>query len=109
VSQGGRHAHTLRRLRRRMDAVIAEERERQKPPPPPVSPEHAAMRTRIERAMGAVRKQVPEGMDLEGALARCDDQSDELANAGAEIVLLMRQEQTYLASQGVDSRPYARY
>ena len=95
----------MREYKRRIDALVAEERERRRPPPPPISEEHAEMRDRIERAIGAALELVPEGMDLEEAIA----QSDELANAGAHIVVLMRQERTFLASQGVDPRPYERY
>jgi succinate dehydrogenase/fumarate reductase flavoprotein subunit len=101
----GRHSHKIREYKRRIDALLEEERERRKPPPPPISEEHAEMRDRIQRRIGAALDLVPEGMDLEEAIA----QSDELANAGAEIVVLMREEQTFLASQGVDPRPYERY
>jgi hypothetical protein len=101
----GKHGHKLREYKRRIDAVLEEERERLKPPPPPISPEHAALRDRIQRRIGAALELVPEGMDLEEALA----QSDELANSGAQIIVLMREEQTFLASQGVDPRPYERY
>ena len=95
----------MREYKRRIDAILEEERERRKPPPPPISKEHAEMRDRIQHRIGAVLELVPEGMDLEEALA----QSDELSNAGAEIVALWREEQTFLASQGVDPRPYERY
>jgi succinate dehydrogenase/fumarate reductase flavoprotein subunit len=105
MSQGGKHGHTIRQLRRRIDAVLEQEQERRKPPPPPVSPEHAEMRDRIQRRIGAALELVPEGMDLEEALAQCD----ELANAGAHIVVAIRQEQDFLAGQGVDPRPYTRY
>ena len=105
MSQGGKHGHTIRQLRRRIDAVLEAERERRRPPPPPISPEHAAMRDRIERAIGAVHKQIPEGMDLEEAC----DQNPELANAGVHILVLMREEGEFLAGQGVDPRPYARH
>jgi hypothetical protein len=102
---GGRHSHKIRAYKRRIDAVLEEERERRRPPPPPISPEHAAMRDRIERAIGSVQKQVPEGMDLEEA----SDENPELANAGAHILVLMREERDYLAGQGVDPRPFYRY
>jgi hypothetical protein len=52
-----------------------------------------------------MRTWVNEGMDLEEALA----QSDELANAGAQIIVLMREEHAFLAGQGVDPQPYERY
>jgi hypothetical protein len=105
MSQGGKHSHTIRRLRRRLGDAVERERERRKPPPPPISPEHAAMRDRIERAIGAVHQQVPEGMDFEDALM----ENYELATSGAHIMALMREEQDFLADQGVDPRPYARY
>ena len=101
----GRHSHKIREYKRRIDALLEEERERRKPPPPPISEEHAEMRDRIQRRIGAALELVPEGMDLEEALA----QSDELANAGAHIVVLMREEHAFLAGQGVDPRPYDRY
>jgi hypothetical protein len=50
MSQGGRHGHTIRRLRRRIDAVLEAERERHRPlppPPPPINAEHAALRRQI--------------------------------------------------------------
>ena len=55
--------------------------------------------------MGAVLKQVPEGMELDEALAK----NDTLANAGAHIVVLIREEQEFLIGQGVDPRPYDRF
>jgi hypothetical protein len=105
----GRHGHKIREYKRRIDAVLEVERERRRLLPPPISEEHAEMRNRIQHRIGAALELVPEGMDLEGALARCDDESVELANAGAHIIVLMRQEQTFLAGQGVDPRPYERY
>jgi hypothetical protein len=101
----GRHGHKIREYKRRIDAVLEVERERRRLLPPPISEEHAEMRDRIQHRIGAALELVPEGMDLEEALA----QSDELANAGAQIIVLMREEQTFLASQGVDPRPYERY
>jgi hypothetical protein len=101
----GRHGHKIREYRRRIDALLEAEQERQKPPPPPISEEHAAMRDRIERAMGAVLKQIPEGMDLEEASV----QNPELVNAGVHILGLMLEEGDFLAGQGVDPRPYDRY
>jgi hypothetical protein len=47
---GGKHGHTIRRLRRRIDAVLEAERERHRPlppPPPPINAEHAALRRQI--------------------------------------------------------------
>jgi hypothetical protein len=101
----GRHGHKIREYQRRIDALLEAERDRHKPPPPPISPAHAALRNRIERDMGAVLKQVPEGMELEEAL----DQNPELAASGARIIGLIREERDFLASQGVDPRSYDRY
>jgi len=102
---GGKHSRTVRQLRRRIEVVLEEEQALRKPPPPPVSQAHEAIRDQIERAMGEVHKRVPEGMDLEEAL----DQNPELATSGARIIGLIREEQDFLASQGVDPRPYDRY
>jgi hypothetical protein len=88
-----------------MDAVLEEERERRKPPPPPISAAHGTIRDRIERAMGALHEQIPEGTDLEEAM----EQSPELADLSLQILVLAREEHAFLASQGVDPRPYARY
>ena len=101
----GRHGHKIREYKRRIDALLEEEQERRRPPPPPISEEHAALRDRIVRAIGALNEQIPEGTDVEEALA----QSDELANFAARIIVMMREEQTFLAGQGVDPRPYERY
>ena len=105
MSQGGKHGHTIRQLRRRLDRAIELEREARRPPPPPISPEHQTMRDRIERAMAEIQKRVPEGMDFEEASV----ENPELATAGAHIVVLIREEQDWLASRGVDARPYDRY
>jgi hypothetical protein len=95
----------MREYQRRIDALLEEERERRKPPPPPISEEHTEMRNRIERAIGVLNEQIPEGTDVEQALA----QSDDLANFAARIIVLMREEHAFLAGQGVDPRPYERY
>jgi hypothetical protein len=105
MSQGGRHGHTIRRLRRRIVAVLEEERERQRPlppPPPPINGAHAAMRERVERAWGAVVKLIPEGTDLEEAM----DQSEEIRDLTIDFLEMAREEVEFLASQGVDPRPY---
>jgi hypothetical protein len=105
MSLGGRHGHKIRRLRRRIDAVLEEERERRKPPPPPISEEHAAMRERIARLWDTLYEQIPEGTDLDEAM----DQIPELAELARQSLRLARQERDFLASQGVDPRPYDRY
>src|SRR5215217_7155771 len=105
VSPGGRHGHKVRELKRRIDAVLEEERASREPPPPPISSEHAAMRDRIERDLAELERQIPEGMDLDEAVADNPD----LAAPVAELLVLERKEQDFLADQGVDPRPYDRY
>jgi hypothetical protein len=90
---------------RRIDAILEAGQERRKPPPPPpppISEEHAAMRERIERAWGAVVKLIPEGTDLEEAM----DQSEEIRDLTIDMLEMAREEVEFLASQGVDLRPY---
>ena len=60
------------------------------------------MRERIERAWGAVVKLIPEGTDYEEAM----DQSAEIRNLTIDILMMEREEAEFLASQGVDPRPY---
>ena len=95
----------MREFKRRIETLVEADRERQKLPPPPISEKHAAMRERIERTMGALDEQIPEGSDLEEAI----DQSPELADLSLRILGLAREEHAFLASQGVDPRPYNRY
>jgi hypothetical protein len=103
----GRHGRKIRQYMRRIDALLEAEQERRKPPPPPpppISEEHAAMRERIERAWGAVVKLIPEGTDLEVAL----DQSEEIRDLTLDFLVMADEEVEFLASQGVDPRPYQR-
>jgi hypothetical protein len=103
----GRHGRKIRQYMRRIDALLEAERERRKPPPPPpppISEEHAAMRERIERAWGAVVKLIPEGTDLEEAM----DQSEEIRDLTLDFLVMADEEVEFLASQGVDPRPYQR-
>ena len=60
------------------------------------------MRDRIERAWGAVLKLIPEGTDLEEAM----DQSSEIRNLTLDYLVMADEEVEFLASQGVDPRPY---
>ena len=85
--------------------MLEENRERRRPPPPPIKPHSPGDEGPDRGRYGTLLKQVPEGMDLEEALAK----NDRLANAGAHIVLLIREEQDFLIGQGVDPRPYARH
>ena len=62
------------------------------------------MRSLIERAWGAVVKLIPEGTDLEEAM----DQSEEIRDLTLDYLVMEREEVEFLASQGVDPRPYAR-
>jgi hypothetical protein len=105
MSPGGRHGHKVRELKRRIDAVLEEERAVREPPPPPISSEHAAMRDRIERELAELEGQIPEGMDLDEAVADNPD----LAAPAVECLVLMQEEEELLAAQGVDPRPYDRY
>ena len=105
MSPGGRHGHTLRELRRRMDAVLEEERARRGPVPPPISAEHAAMRDRIERSLTELERQIPDSKSLDEAI--CENPG--LASSSAQLLGLMREEWEFLASLGVDPRPYERY
>ena len=101
----GKHSHKVRQYMRRIDALLEAEQERRKPPPPPpppISAEHAAMRERIERAWGAVVKLIPEGTDFEEAM----DQSEEVRDVTLDYLEMAREEVEFLASQGVDPRPY---
>jgi hypothetical protein len=106
VSPGGRHGHKVRELKRRIDAVLEEERAFREPSPPPVSEEHAAMRERIERCLAALfDPDDPDGKDLDERIAENPD----LANDTVDCLVLMQEEQGFLAELGVDPRPYDRY
>ena len=63
------------------------------------------MRERIERAWGAVVKLIPEGTDLEEAM----DQSEEIRDLTLNYLEMADEEVEFLASQGVDPRPYERH
>ena len=105
MSPGGRHGHTLRELRRRMDAVLEEERARRGPVPPPISAEHERMRDRIERGLAALL----DPQDLERGIDELIEENPGLASSAAQLLGLMREEWEFLASLGVDPRPYERY
>jgi hypothetical protein len=105
MSPGGRHGHKIRELKRRIDAVLEEERAAREPPPPPISSEHAAMRDRIERCIAELEGQIPDGKDLDEAVVEDPD----LAAPAVECLVLMQEEEEFLAGLGVDPRPYDRY
>jgi hypothetical protein len=63
------------------------------------------MRERIKRGWADLEGQIPDGKDL----AEVAVENQDLANDAAELLVLMREEQDFLAAQGVDPRPYARY
>jgi hypothetical protein len=109
VSPGGRHGHTLRELRRRMDAVLEEERARRGPVPPPISAEHAAMRDRIERGLAALLDPQDPERSIDELIEELIEENPGLASAAAQLLGLMREEWEFLASLGVDPRPYERY
>ena len=60
------------------------------------------MRERIERAWGAVVKQIPEGTDLEEAM----DESEEIRDLTLDYLVMADEEVAFLVSHGVDPRPY---
>jgi hypothetical protein len=63
------------------------------------------MRDRIERELAELDAQIPEGMDLDEAVADNPD----LAAPAVECLVLMQEEEAFLAGEGVDPRPYDRY
>jgi hypothetical protein len=105
VSPGGRHGHKVRELKRRIDVVLEEERAAQEPPPPPISEEHAAMRERIERCLGALFDPDDPDKDLDERIREDPDR----ANDAVDCLVLMQEEQAFLAGLGVEPRPYDRY
>jgi hypothetical protein len=123
MSLGGRHGQTIRRLRRRMDAVLEEERERRRPlvpPPPHINEEHAALRREIAELYRIIFAPEdpealldPEDPDLIERFEETYDErvkeNPELANVGATLIRLQREERTLLAKNGVDNRPYEVY
>jgi hypothetical protein len=123
MSLGGRHGQTIRRLRRRMDAVLEEERERRRPlspPPPPINAAHAALRRQIAelyRILFAPEDPEalldPEDPDLIEWFEETYDErvkeNPELANIPSTLIRLQREECTLLAKNGVDYRPYEVY
>jgi hypothetical protein len=119
MSLGGRHGPTIRRLRRRMDAVLETERERRRPlspPPPPINEEHAALRRQIaELCRILFAPEDPEALlDLEDPdlIERFEERLDEypeLDDIARTLIRLQREECTLLAKNGVDYRPYEVY
>ena len=118
MSQGGRHGHTIRRLRRRIDAVLEAERERHRPlppPPPPINEEHAALRRQIAELYRILLDdpEKPEGIDkLEWFEERFDErakENPELDNVADEYTDLVDKEVELLAENGVDYSPYDNY
>jgi hypothetical protein len=124
MSLGGRHGHTIRRLKRRLDAVLEKERERRRPlspPPPPINEEHAALRRQIAELYRIFfdDPEVPEGLldpedpnlweGFEETLDERVEENPELADVLRTVVRLRREEDTLLAENGVDYRPYEVY
>jgi hypothetical protein len=107
MSPGGRHGHKVRELKRRIDAVLEEERERHTPLPPPVSEEHAAIRERIELLWAEfIGPLDPESPDFRERLDERIAKDPDIANVGARALEVAREEEEYLASLGVDPRPW---
>ena len=105
----GRHGHKMREYKRRIDAVLAKERKRRRPlgpPPPPINEEHAALRRKIaELSRTLLDLKIPEGPDQ---MERFEE-NPELANVGAKLITLKREERELLAKNGEDYRPYESY
>jgi hypothetical protein len=103
---GGKHGHTIRRLRRRIDAVLEAERERHSPlpaPPPPINEEHAALRRQIAKLYWILfdDPEKPEGTD--------PIEWSQLDNVEDEYIELVDKEVELLAEHGVDYSPYDNY
>jgi hypothetical protein len=115
---GGKHGHTIRRLRRRIDAVLEAERERNSPlpaPPPPINEEHAALRRQIAKLYRILfdDPEKPEGIDKwEWFGERFNErvkENPELDNVEDEYIELVDKEVELLAEHGVDYSPYDNY
>jgi hypothetical protein len=106
MPHGGRHGHTLRQLRRRIDEVLEEGRERRRPIPPPISEEHAALRERIIEELRAIEWDYSTAADTWYGDPL---PTPETLHHSIEAMVLMRKEHEFLTDQGVDPRPYERY
>jgi hypothetical protein len=109
----GKHGRKLREYTRRIDRLLAAEQERSKPPtspPPPISEEHAALRRQIaELYRTLLDPENPKSTDQTKSFEERMVENPELANVGAELIFLVRQEQALLAKKGVDYRPFGVY
>jgi len=109
----GRHGHKIREYKRRIDALLETERERRRPlspPPPPISEEHAALRRQIaELYRTLLDPENPKGTDQMKSFEERMEENPELANVGAKLITLKREELALLAKNGVDYRPYESY
>ena len=101
MPHGGRHGHTVRQLRRRIDEVLSEERKHREPTPPPISEEHAALRRRIAETCAQIELDY-ESLDGHGR-PMCTPEGAKTALLALE---LMFAEAEYLEHHGVDWRPY---
>jgi hypothetical protein len=111
MSQGGKHGHTIRRLRRRIEAVLEAERERSRPLPPPlplINQEHADLRRQIKELHQILvdDPENPQGTDQMKKIEERMEEDPELAIVAAELLALEREECGLLAKHGVDYRPY---
>src|SRR5215204_1970349 len=101
----GRRGHKIREYQRRIDAVLAKERERRRPlgpPPPPISEEHAALRRQIAEGYQTLLDD-PENLEGTETMERFEERIDktpELANVGAQLIALKREERALLAKNG---------
>ena len=107
MSQGGRHGHTIRRLRRRIDAVLEAEQERRRPLP--------ALRRQITELYRILLDdpEKPEGIDelewFEERFSERAKENPELDNVADEYTDLVDKEVELLAEHGVDYSPYDNY
>ena len=111
MSQGGKHGHTIRRLRRRIEAVLEAERERRRPlppPPPPISQEHVDLRREISELHRILLHdpENPQGTDQMKKIEERMEEDPELAIVAAELLALEREECALLAKNSVEYRPY---
>jgi hypothetical protein len=111
MSQGGKHGHTIRRLRRRIEAVLEAERERSRPLPPPLPPinqEHADLRRQIKELHQILvdDPENPQGTDQMKKIEERMEEDPELAIVAARLLVLQREECALLYKNGVDYRAY---
>lgn len=99
----GKHRQKLRRIARRLEAVLEEEREKEQPTPPPINEEHALLRKRMEEASKIVRD-AENSEAFDPATGIID--SPDARRAAVRSIQLMYEEQKLLEAHGLDPGPY---